>query len=99
MVVILNVLVVILGSHLYAKVAVFSKVPLPNYRFDLDDRRPQREVLYFMFQFTARFCVTYLKSHLHMLIVIVFFTWKPYFSLHHCQLIVNLSFNASIPQK
>lgn len=44
MVVILNVLVVILGSHIYAKVAVFSKVPLPNYRFDLDDRRPQREV-------------------------------------------------------
>lgn len=33
-----------LFSHLYAKVAVFSKVPLPNYRFDLDDRRPQREV-------------------------------------------------------
>ncbi|KAM5567831.1 DExH-box ATP-dependent RNA helicase DExH5, mitochondrial [Rosa sericea] len=33
-----------LYSHLYAKVAVFSKVPLPNYRFDLDDRRPQREV-------------------------------------------------------
>lgn len=31
-------------SHLYAKVVVFSKVPLPNYRFDLDDRRPQREV-------------------------------------------------------
>ncbi|KAG7032056.1 DExH-box ATP-dependent RNA helicase DExH5, mitochondrial, partial [Cucurbita argyrosperma subsp. argyrosperma] len=34
-----------LFSHLYAKVAVFSKVPLPNYRFDLDDRRPQREKL------------------------------------------------------
>ncbi|KAM1085267.1 hypothetical protein ACFX2B_010942 [Malus domestica] len=33
-----------LYSHLYSKVAVFSKVPLPNYRFDLDDRRPQREV-------------------------------------------------------
>ncbi|KAM1073971.1 hypothetical protein ACFX14_018982 [Malus domestica] len=30
-----------LYSHLYLKVAVFSKVPLPNYRFDLDDRRPQ----------------------------------------------------------
>ncbi|PPS04479.1 hypothetical protein GOBAR_AA16182 [Gossypium barbadense] len=29
--------------HLYSKVAVFSKVPLPNYRFDLDDKRPQRE--------------------------------------------------------
>ncbi|XP_048318290.1 DExH-box ATP-dependent RNA helicase DExH5, mitochondrial [Ziziphus jujuba] len=34
-----------LYSHLYVKVAVFSKVPLPNYRFDLDDRRPQREVI------------------------------------------------------
>lgn len=34
----------ILGSHLYSKVVVVSKVPLPNYRFDLDDRRPQREV-------------------------------------------------------
>lgn len=34
-----------LYSHLYVKVVVFSKVPLPNYRFDLDDRRPQREVI------------------------------------------------------
>ncbi|KAK8965207.1 hypothetical protein KSP40_PGU009924 [Platanthera guangdongensis] len=34
----------ILGSHQYAKVVVFSKVPLPNYRPDLDDKRPQREV-------------------------------------------------------
>ncbi|RVX12529.1 DExH-box ATP-dependent RNA helicase DExH5, mitochondrial [Vitis vinifera] len=34
-----------LYSHLYVKVVVFSKVPLPNYRFDLDDRRPQREVV------------------------------------------------------
>ncbi|KAI3516708.1 hypothetical protein L1887_15678 [Cichorium endivia] len=33
-----------LYSHLYAKVLVISKVPLPNYRFDLDDKRPQREV-------------------------------------------------------
>ncbi|KAK7289786.1 hypothetical protein RIF29_03730 [Crotalaria pallida] len=33
-----------LYSHLYAKVVVFSKVPLPNYRYDLDDRRPLREV-------------------------------------------------------
>ncbi|XP_028757823.1 DExH-box ATP-dependent RNA helicase DExH5, mitochondrial isoform X2 [Neltuma alba] len=33
-----------LYSHMYAKVVVFSKVPLPNYRYDLDDQRPQREV-------------------------------------------------------
>lgn len=33
-----------LYSHLYSKVVVVSKVPLPNYRFDLDERRPQREV-------------------------------------------------------
>ncbi|KAG8639165.1 DExH-box ATP-dependent RNA helicase DExH5, mitochondrial isoform X3 [Manihot esculenta] len=33
-----------LYSHLYVKVVVVSKVPLPNYRFDLDDKRPQREV-------------------------------------------------------
>ncbi|KAK7343440.1 hypothetical protein VNO77_12188 [Canavalia gladiata] len=33
-----------LYSHMYAKVVVFSKAPLPNYRYDLDDRRPQREV-------------------------------------------------------
>lgn len=26
------------------KVVVVSKFPLPNYRFDLDDKRPQREV-------------------------------------------------------
>ncbi|VFQ78173.1 unnamed protein product [Cuscuta campestris] len=34
-----------LYSHVYAKVLVVSKVPLPNYRFDLDDKRPQREVI------------------------------------------------------
>lgn len=33
-----------LYSHAYAKVVVFSKIPLPNYRFDLDDKRPMREV-------------------------------------------------------
>lgn len=34
-----------LYSQLYAKVVVVSKVPLPNYRFDLDEKRPQREVI------------------------------------------------------
>ncbi|KAK6134232.1 hypothetical protein DH2020_032037 [Rehmannia glutinosa] len=34
-----------LYSHLYTKVVVVSKVPLPNYRFDLDDKRPLREVI------------------------------------------------------
>ncbi|XP_023766584.1 DExH-box ATP-dependent RNA helicase DExH3 [Lactuca sativa] len=34
-----------LHSHQYSKVVVFSKVPLPNYRSDLDDKRPQREVV------------------------------------------------------
>ncbi|MED6168612.1 hypothetical protein PIB30_013107 [Stylosanthes scabra] len=33
-----------LYSHMYAKVVVISKDPLPNYRRDLDDRRPLREV-------------------------------------------------------
>ncbi|XP_048503331.1 DExH-box ATP-dependent RNA helicase DExH5, mitochondrial isoform X2 [Beta vulgaris subsp. vulgaris] len=33
-----------LYSHSYVKVVVFSKIPLPNYRFDLDEKRPQREV-------------------------------------------------------
>ncbi|VVB03704.1 unnamed protein product [Arabis nemorensis] len=33
-----------LYSHAYAKVIVFSKIPLPNYRFDLDDKRPLREL-------------------------------------------------------
>lgn len=32
-------------SETYGKVMVVSKVPLPNYRPDLDDKRPQREVL------------------------------------------------------
>ena len=36
--------VICLCSHQYSKVVVFSKVPLPNYRSDLDDKRPQREV-------------------------------------------------------
>ncbi|CAN1298235.1 DExH-box ATP-dependent RNA helicase DExH3 [Linum perenne] len=34
-----------LYSQLYGKVVVASKVPLPNYRPDLDDKRPQREVV------------------------------------------------------
>lgn len=33
-----------LYSHSYVKVVVISKIPLPNYRFDLDEKRPQREV-------------------------------------------------------
>nr|ABF98878.1 Helicase associated domain family protein, expressed [Oryza sativa Japonica Group] len=33
------------GSEMYGKVIVASKVPLPNYRPDLDDKRPQREVV------------------------------------------------------
>ncbi|CAO2828561.1 unnamed protein product [Amaranthus hypochondriacus] len=33
-----------LYSHSYVKVVVFSKTPLPNYRFDLDEKRPLREV-------------------------------------------------------
>lgn len=36
-----------LCSELYGKVVVASKVPLPNYRPDLDDKRPQREVIGF----------------------------------------------------
>lgn len=32
-------------SELFGKVVVASKVPLPNYRPDLDDKRPQREVI------------------------------------------------------
>ncbi|GMH17063.1 hypothetical protein Nepgr_018904 [Nepenthes gracilis] len=34
-----------LYSCQYSKVVVFSKVALPNYRSDLDDKRPQREVI------------------------------------------------------
>lgn len=34
-----------LHSRQYGKVVVFSKVLLPNYRSDLDDKRPQREVM------------------------------------------------------
>ncbi|KAJ4838975.1 hypothetical protein Tsubulata_017379 [Turnera subulata] len=34
-----------LQSRQYQRVVVFSKVPLPNYRPDLDDKRPQREVV------------------------------------------------------
>ncbi|CAJ1977459.1 unnamed protein product [Sphenostylis stenocarpa] len=41
-----------LYSHVYAKVVVFSKVPLPNYRYDLDDRKPQREVTLSITTFT-----------------------------------------------
>ncbi|KAJ0049658.1 hypothetical protein Pint_16938 [Pistacia integerrima] len=34
-----------LHSRQYAKVVVFSKVTLPSYRSDLDDKRPPREVI------------------------------------------------------
>ncbi|GER34593.1 ATP-dependent RNA helicase [Striga asiatica] len=34
-----------LYCELYGKIVVASKVPLPNYRPDLDDKRPQREVV------------------------------------------------------
>ncbi|KAL0406692.1 UNVERIFIED_CONTAM: DExH-box ATP-dependent RNA helicase DExH3 [Sesamum latifolium] len=34
-----------LSIEIYGKVVVTSKVPLPNYRPDLDDKRPQREVV------------------------------------------------------
>ncbi|KAB2609480.1 ATP-dependent RNA helicase DHX36-like [Pyrus ussuriensis x Pyrus communis] len=34
-----------LHSRQYSRVVVFSKVPQPNYRPDLDDKRPQREVV------------------------------------------------------
>ncbi|KAF1899396.1 hypothetical protein Lal_00019524 [Lupinus albus] len=34
-----------LYSEVFGKVIVASKVPLPNYRPDLDDKRPQREVV------------------------------------------------------
>ncbi|XP_074568055.1 DExH-box ATP-dependent RNA helicase DExH3-like [Curcuma longa] len=34
-----------LYSELYGKVVVASKVPLPNYRPDIDDKRPQKEVV------------------------------------------------------
>ncbi|KAK1287168.1 putative pre-mRNA-splicing factor ATP-dependent RNA helicase [Acorus calamus] len=33
----------VIGIEIYGKVVVASKVPLPNYRPDLDDKRPQRE--------------------------------------------------------
>ncbi|XP_010279410.1 PREDICTED: DExH-box ATP-dependent RNA helicase DExH3 [Nelumbo nucifera] len=43
----LSALATRMGLHCrqYEKVVVFSKVPLPNYRSDLDNKRPQREVV------------------------------------------------------
>ncbi|PIN17878.1 ATP-dependent RNA helicase A [Handroanthus impetiginosus] len=43
----LSALAARMGLHCrqYEKVVVFSKVPLPNYRSDLDIKRPQREVV------------------------------------------------------
>ncbi|KAG2261721.1 hypothetical protein Bca52824_068800 [Brassica carinata] len=51
-----------LYSHAYAKVVVFSKIPLPNYRFDLDDKRPMREVS--VHTDLVKRVDTYLKDHL-----------------------------------
>ncbi|PNX70553.1 ATP-dependent RNA helicase DHX36-like protein [Trifolium pratense] len=36
---------ILMHSEVFGKVVVASKVPLPNYRPDLDDKRPQREVV------------------------------------------------------
>jgi len=46
----IKLLVKQMGLHvqLYSKVLVISKAPLPNYRPDLDERRPQRLVLYWL---------------------------------------------------
>lgn len=43
----LSALATRMGLHCrqYDRVVVFSKVPLPNYRSDLDSKRPQREVV------------------------------------------------------
>lgn len=43
-------------SEMYGRVVVASKVPLPNYRPDLDDKRPQREVC--LLSSMARSCLT-----------------------------------------
>lgn len=48
------------GSRQYAKVVVFSKYPLPNYRPDLDDKRPQREVFIFSFPNLLEFFLLHL---------------------------------------
>lgn len=55
------------GSHAYAKVVVFSKIPLPNYRFDLDDKRPLREVIISTLLLTHRLLELYNR--------LVFFLW------------------------
>lgn len=48
-------------SRQYAKVVVFSKVLLPNYRSDLDDKRPQREVCSYVVAYFIYFVLpTYL---------------------------------------
>ncbi|KAJ7527492.1 hypothetical protein O6H91_16G057600 [Diphasiastrum complanatum] len=53
-----------MGLHcqMYGKVLVISKRPLPNYRPDLDDKRPQREVLLPLF--THQKVDTFLQEHI-----------------------------------
>ncbi|KAJ1394208.1 P-loop containing nucleoside triphosphate hydrolase [Sesbania bispinosa] len=46
-----------LYSRQYAKVVVFSKAPLPNYRPDLDDKRPQRESLFLIMLHLGHFFI------------------------------------------
>lgn len=41
-------------SEIYGKVVVASKDPLPNYRPDLDDKRPQREVKFWFWFIKGR---------------------------------------------
>lgn len=60
-------IILVYCSHMYAKVVVFSKMPLPNYRYDLDDRRPQREVCILLLDLLSTFpfaLVLYIKQNL-----------------------------------
>lgn len=55
-------------SEIYGKVVVASKVPLPNYRPDLDDKRPQREVRLFPVSFRK---FSYMKPVMGILVFMV----------------------------
>lgn len=49
------------SSEIYGKVVVASKIPLPDYRPDLDDKRPQREVIHY-FDWKANLSLLHLND-------------------------------------
>lgn len=77
------------GSRQYSRVVVFSKDPLPNYRPDLDDKRPQREVHIFSY---PNFVVSFRLARMSILIELNVPSSSFLFSIHLEWGVIQISF-------